>query len=54
MPSGVPSDIWSPESLEGDVLGVILFGFSVWEVETYDDGVSEVCNYEGDSVGGIC
>lgn len=29
MPSGVPSDIWLPESLEGDLLGVVMFGFSI-------------------------
>lgn len=27
MPSGVPSDIWFPESLEGDVLGLLLLDF---------------------------
>ena len=54
MPSGVPSDIWSPEYLEGDVLGDIIFGFSVWGVETHGGGVGEVYNCEGDGVDGIC
>lgn len=47
IPSRVPSDIWSPESLKGDVLGVVLFGFFVWGAETDGDGVSEVCNCKG-------
>ena len=54
MPLGVPSDIWSPESLEGDVSGVINFGFSMRGEETYGGGVGEDCNYEGDDVNGIC
>lgn len=33
MPSGVPSDTELPESLEGDLLGVVKFGFSVWGEE---------------------
>lgn len=54
MPSGVPSDTCPSETLEGDVLGVVIFGFSVWGAEINDGGVSEVCNCEGDGVDGIC
>lgn len=30
IPSGIPSNIELPESLEGGLLGVVIFGFSVW------------------------
>lgn len=47
MPSRVPSDIWFPESLEGDVLGVVIFGFSRWGAEIDEGGMGEESNYEG-------
>lgn len=35
-------------------MGVILFGFSVWGVETGGGGMSEVCNYGEECISGFC
>lgn len=34
MPSEVPSDTWLSESLEGDLVGVVIFVFLMWGAET--------------------
>lgn len=46
MPSGVPSDTELPESLEGDLLGVVIFGFLVWEAEI-DVSETDECRVDG-------
>lgn len=56
MPSGVPLDTWLPESLKEDNFDVVIFGFSVWGVETVRDGsgMGDEGNCEGGGVYGIC
>ena len=54
MPSGVPSDIWFPEYLEGDVLGVVIFGFVGWGAEIHGGEIGEFSNYGEDGGNGIC
>lgn len=53
MPSEVPSDTWPSDTLEGDVIGVVIFGFVGWGAETHGGGVGEICNCQGDGGGGI-
>lgn len=56
IPSEVPSCTWLPESLEGDLLGVVIFGFSIWGTIAIKDGggMGDGGNYEGGGVYGIC
>lgn len=54
IPSRVPSDTWLIETLKGDVLEVVKFGFVGWGAETHGGGVGEICNCEGDNGDGIC
>lgn len=49
----MPSDTWSSKTLEGDVLGVVVFGFSILGVEINGGGIGVVCNCEGDGGDGI-
>lgn len=50
----MPSDTWSLETLERDVLGVVKFGFVGWGAEINGDGVGEICSCEGDGGDFIC
>lgn len=44
-PSGVPSEMCPSETLEGDVLGVVVFGFVGWGALTFGGGeMGEFCN----------
>lgn len=56
MPSGVPSDTWLLECIKGDLMGIIIFGFSIWGSETIGDGggMGDEGNCEGGGVYGIC
>lgn len=53
MPPGVPSATRLLESLEGYLLGVVKFGFSVWGAETIGGG-SEMDDKGNYKEGGVC
>lgn len=54
IPSGVPSKTCMSETLEGDVLGVVIFGFVGWGALIFGCEMGELCNCGGDDGGGIC
>lgn len=54
IPSEVPSETCPSETLEGDVLGVVIFGFVGWGPLTFGGEMGEFCNCGGDDSGGIC
>lgn len=53
MPSGVPSDTCPSETLEGDVLGVVIFGFVGWGALIHGGEMGGFCNCVGDGGDGI-
>lgn len=51
--SGVPSETCSSETLEGDLLEVVIFGSVGWGALTFGGEMGEFCNCGGDDGGGI-
>lgn len=52
--SGVPSEMCPSETLEGDVLGVVIFGFVGWEAKIHGGKMGEFSNYGENGGNGIC
>lgn len=51
---GVLLETFPSETLEGDVLGVVIFGFVGWGVEIHGGEIGEFSNCGEDGDNGIC